>query len=230
MTTMRRLATAALFCLLLICSLVGPTRACTSFCLDTPDGLIFATNLDLYIGEGLVFVNGRGISKEGWKQSTSSVQEAIQVDSLMQPEDKSPSHFLVADETEECATLEYLDSRFVCHTGERLPVKALANAPYADGVAFIEQGIIPAFNFRAVDSPCVKHLSLRSYDLSCDAPLLMLDVNAELEGNVERSFMLYDHRINLDVFRNFCDRWGIEVTKEDAVELMRFFESFECAH
>ena len=57
----------------------------------------------------------------------------------------------------------------------------------------------------------------------------MLDVDAELEGDVERFFTPYDHDVNLEIFRSFCDRWGIEVSKEGAVELMRFFESFECA-
>jgi hypothetical protein len=57
----------------------------------------------------------------------------------------------------------------------------------------------------------------------------MLDVNAELEGNVERFFTPYDHDLNLKIFRDNCDRLGIEVSKEAAVELMEFFESFECA-
>jgi hypothetical protein len=84
--------------------------------------------------------------------------------------------------------------------------------------------------FRSAASPTVKRLSLHAFDFSCEAPLLMLDVNAALEGNVERSFTPYDHDVNLEVFRTFCDRSGIEVSAEDAVELMRFFESFECAH
>ena len=164
---MSALVTAVLCCLLLICPLAGPTHACTSFCLDTPDGPVFAVNCDLFIpGDGLVFVNRRGIAKEGYLRSTTgekakwiseygsvtfnvpgrefpregmneaglvvstmaldaselaepderppltsgtwiqyvldtcgSVQEAIQVDSLVRlQDDEFPSHFLVADE------------------------------------------------------------------------------------------------------------------------------------
>ncbi|MFH1313373.1 MAG: linear amide C-N hydrolase [Candidatus Eisenbacteria bacterium] len=363
---MRPPAGAALFCLLLICSQIGPSRACTSFCLDTPDGPVFAANLDLFLGEGLVFVNRRGIAKENIRQSTTgetakwvseygsvtfnlagrgfawggmneaglvvssmelraseypepderapfdsgswiqyvldtcgSVREAIQIDSIVRLHDDehSPTPFLVADADGDCAAFEYLDGRFVCYTDESLPVKALANAPYAAGIAFMEQGVIPAENpgrsvervaaaankiesfrpdrgvspvdyslgvltetvvapksfwsdwfdepytrwnvvfdigrreahFRTVASPTVRRLSLRSFDLSCEAPLLMMDVNAELEGDVQRSFTPYDHDVNLEVFRTFCDKWGIEVSAEGAIELMRFFESFRCA-
>ena len=68
---MRTLATTVLCYLLLTSPLLGPTFACTSFCLDTPDGSFFAINLDLSFGEGLVFVNRRGIAKEGYLQSTT---------------------------------------------------------------------------------------------------------------------------------------------------------------
>jgi penicillin V acylase-like amidase (Ntn superfamily) len=69
---MRTLVTAALFSLLLSYPLVGPSRACTSFCLDRPDGPVFAANLDLFNpGDGLVFVNRRGIAKKNIRQSTN---------------------------------------------------------------------------------------------------------------------------------------------------------------
>ncbi len=227
-----------------------------------------------------------------------SVQEVIEAVSLVRPsQNECASHYLVADENGECAAIEFLDGRFVYHTGEALPVKALANAPYAAGIIFIEQGVIPADNpgesvervaaaarkieafsadhgispvdyalgvltetvvapkqwwsdwfdepytrwsvvfdiarrqahFRTVASPTVRYLSLGSFDLSCDAPLKMLDVNAELAGNVEGAFTPYDHDVNLEIFRTFCDKWAIEVSPEGAVELIRFFESFRCA-
>ena len=263
-TTMRLFASAALCCFLVICSLVAPSRACTSFCFDTPDGPVYSTNLDLITGEGHVFVNRRGIAKEGYRASTtgetakwvakfgsvtfnlvgrelpwSSMNEASLVMSSMQlnaskcpdPDERPPlseaylvqyvldncanvqeaiqaasvvrlsqyecaSHYLVADETGDCAAFEFLDGQFVYYNGETFPVK---------------------------------RLSLRSFDLSSEAPLLMLDVNAKLEGIVGRSFQPYDHNVNLEIFRTFCDKWGIEVSEEGAVELIRFFESFECA-
>jgi len=80
-----------------------------------------------------------------------------------------------------------------------------------------------------VASPTIKHLSLDAFDFSCGAPLLMLDMNAAFEGDVEEFFTPYDHEGNLNVFRTFCSRYGIEVSAEDAANLIRFWESFECA-
>jgi len=362
---MRLFVLAALCHFLAICSPIAMSCACTSFCLDTPDGPVYATNLDLTIGEGHVFVNRRGIAKEGYSASTTgetakwvskygsvtfnlvgrelpwagmneaglvmstmqlnasecpdpderpplseaylvqyildtcaNVQEAIQAASVVRlSQNECASHYLVADETGDCAAFEFLNRQFVYYNGESLPVKALANAPYGAGIIFIEQGVIPVDNpgesvervaaaadkiegfrpdgdvspveysfevltetvvaskkwwsnwfdepytrwnvvfdivqrevhFRTVASPMVRRLSLRSFDLSCEAPLLMLDVNARIEGNVDQSFLPYDHDANLEIFRTFCDKWGIEVSEEGAVELIRFFESFECA-
>jgi hypothetical protein len=78
-------------------------------------------------------------------------------------------------------------------------------------------------------SPAVKHLSFRNLDFACDAPLLMLDVNAPLEGDVEKFFTPYDHDINLKVFRTLCDRYGVDISENDVIGLMRHLESFECA-
>jgi len=83
--------------------------------------------------------------------------------------------------------------------------------------------------FRSAASPTVKLISIHDFDLSCKAPLLMLDVNAAIDGNVGRFFTLYDQKINLKIFRTLCDRLEIEVSAESAIELMKLFESFECA-
>ena len=353
---MRPLAAAALCCLLLICPQGGPTHACTSFCMDTPDGPVFGCNLDLLIpGDGLVLVNRRGIAKESWRIGTTgekaqwtseygsvtfslvgreyawsgmneaglvmssmelkageypepselppvydgrwgqyvldtcaSVEEVSQVGSLVRVQDQSaPSHYLVADAEGNCAAIEYIDGQFVCYIGEDLPVKAMSNMRYDRALYAYEHGgtrwwwsnpgqsaerfaacqarsesfdasrdtsaVNYAFGtlaycvaaphtrwnivydiaerevwFRSVQSPTYKHISLSAFDLSCDAPKLMLDVNAALEGDVDEHFAPYDHEVNLNVFHAFCDRYGIKVSEEGAVNLIRFFESFEC--
>jgi len=53
--------TAALILTLMVST---PVLACTSFLMDTPDGPVFGTNLDLFIpGDGLVLINRRGVAK-----------------------------------------------------------------------------------------------------------------------------------------------------------------------
>lgn len=83
--------------------------------------------------------------------------------------------------------------------------------------------------YRSVASPAVKHVSLGAFDLSCDAPVLMLDVNADLEGDVEPFFEPYDHDVNLAVFRTLCARYEIDVSADVAAGIMRHFEEFDCA-
>lgn len=349
---MRGIVVAAIVCLVVACPQGRSSGACTSLCLDTPDGPVFGANLDLFIGEGLVFVNRRGVSKEGYLASTTgetakwtseygsvtfnlvgrefawcgineaglvvstmwladselpepdsrppvasgfwvqyhldtcaTVQEVIRADTLVRLA-QDACHFLVADELGNCASMEYLDGRLVCHTGETMPVKALTNIPYAVALSCLEQGtrieedpgrsverfveaaaklrdytgdvavsppdyvldvLVNAVSaphtkwsivfdigrrearFQTTASATVKWLSLDDFDFSCEAPVVMLDVNAALEGSMGDRFHPYDHDRNLDVFSSFCERWGIEVSADDAEELTRFLEGFPCA-
>lgn len=83
--------------------------------------------------------------------------------------------------------------------------------------------------YRTDQSAAFKHIALEWFDFSCDAPMLMLDVNAELEGDVREHFVPYDPDVNLRVFRTFCSRWGIQVSEESSSWLMKHFETFGCA-
>lgn len=40
---------------------------------------------------------------------------------------------------------------------------------------------------------------------------------------------LYDHDVNVDVLTTFCDRYGVEVTREGVTLTTELFEGFECA-
>jgi penicillin V acylase-like amidase (Ntn superfamily) len=355
---MIRLVSIAVFCCLLFGAPPGgAVRACTSFCMDTPDGPVFGANLDLFIpGDGLVFVNQRGIAKEGYAAGTTGetamwvskygsvtfnlagrefafsgmnetglvvssmelragkypkpderppvgngtwvqyvldtcgdIEDVVRAISLVRIEDEgAPNHYLVADADGACAAVEWLNGRRVCYVGERAPVKAMTNMRYARALAARERGgprwwwsnpgrsaerfaaaaarsesydpdsdpnaVNYAFEtltrvvgaphtkwsivydvakreiwYRSAASPAVKHVSLGSFDFSCEAPLLMLDVNAALDGDVGGFFKPYDHYDNLSGFRTFCDRYGIKVSSEGAAELMQLFEGFGCA-
>ena len=65
-------------------------------------------------------------------------------------------------------------------------------------------------------------------NFSCEAPFLMLDVNAPLEGEVDEHFAPYDATVSEELFTTFCARWGIEVSEEGTAELMRIINSSEC--
>jgi choloylglycine hydrolase len=83
--------------------------------------------------------------------------------------------------------------------------------------------------YRTDQSPAFKSISMREFEFSCDAPKLMLDVNVQAEGSVEEQFVPYDSAVNLNVFQTFCERYGIDVSDEDARTITEFFDGFECA-
>jgi penicillin V acylase-like amidase (Ntn superfamily) len=328
------------------------SSACTSFCLELKEGPIFGTNLDLHIGEGLLFANKHGVVKQGYMPSTtgevakwtskygsltfnllgrefawcgineaglvvstmwleqsglpapderpplvspmwvqyqldncSTIREVIETDSLVRLT-QDACHFLVCDASGDCATIEFLDGRLVFHMGDDLPVKALTNIPYAETLSLFKSDSIPEedpgdsvkrffgaardieayaepppvspvdyamrtltetvvadrtkwsivfvmpyrdVHFRTAENPSLRHVSLREFDLSCESPLMMLDVNSPVKGDVRKHFKEYDRDVNLGVFSSFCERWGIEVTQEEAQSFMVFLEGFPCA-
>src|SRR6266480_3041856 len=56
--------------LLLVCLLVNQSFACTTFCLKHKGEVLFGKNYDWSIGDGLVFVNKRGIAKTATAEGT----------------------------------------------------------------------------------------------------------------------------------------------------------------
>src|SRR5437588_12500069 len=54
---------AILSILFVLCLAVGEALACTTFCLRSPGEVLFGRNYDFTIGDALIFVNKRGLSK-----------------------------------------------------------------------------------------------------------------------------------------------------------------------
>jgi penicillin V acylase-like amidase (Ntn superfamily) len=177
-----------------------PASACTTFCLKNKGEVLFGKNYDWMIGDGLVFVNKRGVSKEGaeeanapkWVSKYGSVTfnqygrenpsggmneaglviELMWLDDTVYPKaDSRPAldvlewiqynldnyasvdevirnaesvriisevklHYLVSDKNGGVTTIEFLDGKFVPHTGAGLPVAALTNNTYDQSLEF----------------------------------------------------------------------------------------------
>jgi penicillin V acylase-like amidase (Ntn superfamily) len=64
----------------------------------------------------------------------ATVAEVLKSDQSLRISGSAPLHYLVADRQGQVATVEFLDGRMVAHTGQKLPVAALANDPYADSL------------------------------------------------------------------------------------------------
>jgi len=55
-----------LFLAIIACLVPQDTQSCTSFCFETEDELLFGRSFDWHIGNGLVIVNKRNVSKKAW--------------------------------------------------------------------------------------------------------------------------------------------------------------------
>ena len=71
--------------------------------------------------------------------SYSTIAEVIASDALVRIKD-NVDHFLVCDRKGDCAVIEFLDGEMVYHTGDSLPVAALANHTYQDSIKAWQQG------------------------------------------------------------------------------------------
>jgi choloylglycine hydrolase len=84
-----------------------------------------------------------------WRQyqldNFATVREVIESDAYLRirPRKGVHSHFIISDKEGNCATIEFLDGKMVCHTNETLPHRVLTNNTYALSVDFLEQDKIP---------------------------------------------------------------------------------------
>ncbi len=56
--------------------------------------------------------------------------------------------------------------------------------------------------FRTIENQIIRFFSLKSFDLSCAAPVKVLDVNADLSGDVTVKFIDYTYQINRNLVRD----------------------------
>ncbi len=216
------------------------------------------------------------ITMQQWMQyqldNSASVKEIIASDSKLRirPKKGVHIHFLVSDKEGNCATIEFIGGKLVCHTNETMPYKLLTNTTYAESVEFLKLDKIPApdrfrsierfirgakmvksykpgvskppleysfdilkalswsvkrkwrgktwtsntkwsivydavdlqIYFRTFDNRKIRSINLSSFDFSCAAPVKILDINAELSGDVTKEFVDYTQQANRNLIEN----------------------------
>src|SRR5262245_47917867 len=60
---MRKVLASGASFVLFLCLAINDVRACTTFCLKSKGEVLFGKNYDWMIGDGMLFVNKRGVSK-----------------------------------------------------------------------------------------------------------------------------------------------------------------------
>ena len=226
----------------------------------------------------------------------STVEEVIASRSRVRMGD-NVDHFLVCDAIGNCAAIEFIGGKMVCHTDRTLPIRVLANNPYKESVdiwgrdskrgflsrlfskpkrgaslvrfkvaadrvkKFESKKSVPAVKYafntldmisghRVAGSPTnwsivfdignrrtyfrtrtnskIRFFDLRKFDFSSSTPVKMLDIHAELSGDVVSHFVDYSREINLQHLHRFCQKYGLDVAYKQQVELTQHLDSFEC--
>jgi penicillin V acylase-like amidase (Ntn superfamily) len=84
-------------------------------------------------------------------------------------------------------------------------------------------------HFRTKRARNIREIDLRDLNFQCSAPMMMLDVNDKLSGDVSRNFTDYSHETDLSYMQRALAAFGAKKTPEQMVELLDFFEGFKCA-
>ncbi len=84
-----------------------------------------------------------------WRQyqldNFASVKEVIESDAYLRirPKKGIHSHFIISDKEGNCATIEFLDGKMVCHTNDTLPHRVLTNNTYDVSTGYLKINKIP---------------------------------------------------------------------------------------
>jgi hypothetical protein len=85
-------------------------------------------------------------------------------------------------------------------------------------------------HFRTRANDKVRHINVANFDFSPYTPVKVLDVNADLSGDVTNRFSDYTYRANCDLIGRSFSKTGFlsEITGERLDAIARLPDRFEC--
>lgn len=86
--------------------------------------------------------------------------------------------------------------------------------------------------FRTFENQKIRYFDLRSFDFSCATPVKILDVNADLSGEITEHFVDYTYQVNRDLIENaFGKTYFLISVPEEALDgLARYPGGTACEH
>jgi penicillin V acylase-like amidase (Ntn superfamily) len=76
----------------------------------------------------------------------------------------------------------------------------------------------------------LRSIDLSRLDFTCGTPVQMLDVHADLSGDISNELETYTHNPSLDHFVNVMDKLGLESNRGQLNSLLQQMERFTCAN
>ncbi len=130
--------------------------------------------------------------------NSSTVQEVIQHSDEIRIQSNVGIHFLIADSKADVATIEFLNGRLVVNSGDKMPVKALANNTYQESVAYLNR-------FGDFDGSEKLPNSMRSLDRFTRAAAMI----GEYKDKDSKSAIDYSFEILRNVAQGSHTKWSI---------------------
>jgi penicillin V acylase-like amidase (Ntn superfamily) len=82
-------------------------------------------------------------------------------------------------------------------------------------------------HFRTQSHRPIRALSLNDFDLSCQMPDMMIDINEKLEGNIAKKMQVYSSDKNFEFLKKAIVRWGIKMSDEQLQMTRTILDSYE---
>jgi penicillin V acylase-like amidase (Ntn superfamily) len=83
--------------------------------------------------------------------------------------------------------------------------------------------------FRTKWNTEIRHIDFSQLDFSCGTPVHMLDVHAELSGDVSNDFIPYSHEVSLAHIMNVLGKFGYDAPRDEMERLLQQIEGYPCA-
>jgi penicillin V acylase-like amidase (Ntn superfamily) len=110
-------------------------------------------------------------------------------------------HYLFCDRTGECATIEFIEGEMVYHTGETLPVSALANSTYRESLTAWEDGrAVSGVSIYSLEPGCcLERAGLEVGDLIVAVDGVELSLGTDVRGVFAEAFANHEPGDHLEL-------------------------------
>jgi penicillin V acylase-like amidase (Ntn superfamily) len=106
-------------------------------------------------------------------------------------------------------------------------LNAVANTSTAWSIVFDPANL--RLHFHTNSNPQIRYLDFHSLDFSCNQPVVMLDIHADLSGDITDDLVLYSHQASLDHLLGFIEKYErVDLHPFLADALLRNLERFPC--
>ena len=179
----------------------------------------FEGKLVYHTGESLPV---KALTNNTYHDSVSAWEESLLEDS--QPDDNSLWRFtMVANRLE--AFEPSSSDEAVAYAFDTLAAVSRQDTVWS----FVYDPVSLRVHFRSNHNPHIRYLDLSSLDFSCRTPVRLLDVHADVSGNVSDVLVAYTHEVSLNHSISFFTQYeGARLSPFLVDALLRGMESFPC--